>query len=144
MEQMLRLLGIPAVQKHVYGRTEKPPLDRGENVYYEDGTGGKPLGKGPQVRKCKVHGDEKLMMNFGSPQNYSLNVGEGTVEVNGKLFAGLVAEIGEAKPGLSATRSPAQARGRRGADGRAEGEVPGVEFGSKDGLRAVGGEIGPG
>ena len=52
MEQMLRLLGIRAVQKHVYGRTDKAPLSHGDN-------------------------GEKLWLNFAR-QGYSLNWGEGT------------------------------------------------------------------
>jgi hypothetical protein len=102
MEQILRLLGIRAVQKHVYGRTSKAAFDKSENLTYEDEATGKLVGKGPQVRDCKVHGEENLWLNFSSSR-YSLNAGEGTVEVNGKLYGGLVNEIGEKRGGITAS-----------------------------------------
>jgi len=102
MEQMLRLLGIKAQQKHVYGRTDKGALDRGENLRFTDESTGKVVGTGPQVRTCKKHGEEKLWLNF-TASGYSLNWAEGSVEVKGKLYGGLINEIGEAKAGMTAS-----------------------------------------
>ena len=98
MEQMLRMLGIDARQKHVYGRSDKAALRRGDNLVYQDGK--KQVGSGPQERDCKVHGKEYLWLNF-TRTGYALNAGEGTVEVGGKLYAGLENMIGTKKRGLT-------------------------------------------
>jgi hypothetical protein len=91
------------VQKHVYGRGNKAALDRGENLVYANEDTGKIVGIGPQVRTCKVHGREQLWLNFTPMlQGYSLNWAEGTVELGGKLYAGLLNGVGEATGGVSA------------------------------------------
>jgi len=99
MEQALRMIGVPALQKHVYARTDRASLDAGQNVVFEDETTHKTVGLdvNPQKRTCKKHGEEALRLFFGR-----VNFGEGTVEVGGKLYGGLVNEIGEAHGGITA------------------------------------------
>jgi len=99
MEQALRMIGIPAVQKHVYGSTDTNVLHGGRNVIFEDEAAHKTVGTdvNPQKRNCQVHGEEKLCLMFNR-----VNAGEGTVEVGGKLYGGLVNKIADSQGGTSA------------------------------------------
>ena len=110
MELMNRILGIQAIQKHVRATTYRAGtqlhLDyEGHHVACES-------------RHCAFHGKEELQMTFGYDRSrrkadalarqlgdvpYSINVGEGTCEVNGKLYAGALDYIGTNSGG----RSPA-------------------------------------
>ena len=80
MELMLRLLGIPAIQKHVLGATKFKDL---ENKVVS----GKHIPT-PETRKCYAHyqttkREEKLSFLYGT----SFQWGQGCCEVNKKLYA---------------------------------------------------------
>jgi hypothetical protein len=92
MELMLRMLGWEATQTHVYASTKIEVLKAGLNVNaIRDG---KPFGDGAQKRRCPnpQHPAEELSMAFlrhGDGLDLRINVGEGCVEVEGQLYAGL-------------------------------------------------------
>jgi hypothetical protein len=103
MELMNRLLGINAIQKHVRASTTVKGVQdfldyEGHKVGYE-------------TRTCAFHGEEKLAMTFGYRRNddegyaYKVNYGEGTCEVNGRLYAGLVDKIGISGGGRTAAHN---------------------------------------
>jgi hypothetical protein len=76
MEMANRLLGIQAEYKFIMASDELP---------IRVSTAAKPMG--PKMRKCPVHGEEKLYLFFTST---GWNRGEGTCDVNGKLYAAWV------------------------------------------------------
>jgi len=80
MELMVRLLGIPAVQKHVLGATKFADIDK--KVAF-----GKHI-PDPESRKCYAHFQstqrkEKLAFLYGT----SFQWGQGCCEVNKKVYA---------------------------------------------------------
>ena len=102
MEQILRMLGWKATQTHVYASTKIEVLKQGLNVIAMrevevDGvTELKAFGNGAETRRCRnpLHTvTEELSMAFhrmGGGGGIGLNAGEGCVEVEGKLYAGLL------------------------------------------------------
>jgi hypothetical protein len=126
MEMMNRLLGIPAKQVHVRPATtaaslvrllnlkppeikERPNLTDEQKKKLENELEMKYY----ETRECAIHKTEVLKMTFGyMPPNdqckgetYKIQEGEGTCEVNGKLYPGLINNmIGTANSGRSAAQ----------------------------------------
>jgi len=92
MEQMLRLLGWVATQTHVYASSKLEILKQGLNVraVLPDGT---VFGVGPEQRQCKRHEmteDLNMCFNRSGIGGLGINVGEGCVAVDGRLYCGLI------------------------------------------------------
>ncbi|RYH07025.1 transglutaminase domain-containing protein [Tropicimonas sp. IMCC6043] len=110
MEMMNRLLGIPALQKHIRAASTVQGIEK--QLSYEGHTQSGDARF--ETRSCAHHGKEHLMMTFGYTRTseaqkaegwyrYAINEGEGTCEVNGKLYAGALDTVGETSGG----RTPA-------------------------------------
>lgn len=93
MEQMLRLLGFNATQTHVYASSKIEVLNKGRNVSRTLADGSLD-GEKVETRWCEHHKmDEELSMAFqrrDDAPGLGLNVGEGCVEVEGRLYSGIL------------------------------------------------------
>lgn len=112
MELMNRLLGIHAMQKHIRASTTVAGIEK--RLSYEGHT------QTPdtrfETRRCARHGTEMLQMTFGYLRTtaqeqasgwsrYAINEGEGTCEVNGTLYPGLLSLIGTHSGGRTAAHN---------------------------------------
>lgn len=112
MELMNRLLGISAVQKHIRASTTVAGIE--ERLSYEGHT--QSADARFETRTCARHGTEMLQMSFGYLRTtgqdeasgflrYAINEGEGTCEVNGNLYPGLLSLVGTKSGGRSAAHN---------------------------------------
>ncbi|MBO9559403.1 MAG: hypothetical protein J7515_12610 [Caulobacter sp.] len=107
MEQIFRLLGWRATQTHVYASTKIDVLRAGMNVR-RSVEGGADVGEGPEKRQClnaRHTVEEELCMSFGrsgANDNLAINAGEGCVEVEGRLYSGLLPHVATAEGGRTA------------------------------------------
>lgn len=112
MEMMNRLLGIEALQKHIRASTTAVGIER--RLSYEGHT--QAADRRFETRTCARHGTEVLQLTFGYARltqqeeaqgftRYAINEGEGTCEVNGKLYPGLLSFPGLPTGGRTAAHN---------------------------------------
>ena len=112
MELMNRLLGINAMQKHIRASTTVAGIEK--RLSYEGHT--QASNARFETRTCARHGTEMLQMTFGYHRStaqeeasgisrYAINEGEGTCEVNGTLYPGLLGLIGTNSGGRKAAHN---------------------------------------